>query len=680
MPKLKLKSKLKPKLRKQSEWEILPDDVPMAQNGGNTGYQWSNQETPSNYTLATPKDVNVSRTESNRQLTPKEIEQLKKYTAEQNQLKKEQEYNQRQQGIQQSIQAQNQPLTIDNLRTRTQATGDKLSFAMNTRFGNPKEYPTLSGYMDALDFINPGKFIGDMAPGLGALPYNVREGNYGQAAFAVAAPLVTGALAGIGTQSTKQFVNNLTNPVPDFGKYLTTKTPLKNTFKINPFSSKLGQYNRVVGEDAIQDIINTGLVRSNPEAGVKTTIGALRQTPFPSFAKGSPRQTYINQTVDQGHVPYIISTDRPMAVSTLGRHGKGSTMFPVDDNYVPELKNYLSGFSANEAKVFEANPHWLKGYKPVNTSTPNFKSGGKIKTDPQGYWNKDNHGKPVRIPSNRITMKGVNQPLMGISDTGDIQMMFPGMDYSFDGNSVTEFPVKAQDGRVITKREDFEGNFLSPIANYFAGKEKLDRDIRKNQYGAMYDLYRYYFGLPPESNILTKSKYRPTISKNINDEYISINDSIFKEQVLDIAKELKPNETKQVSGYEGKYIIDKNIFDSFLGKVSPKLKKEAEEKRNKTNAIGRFIVSKSEDEGGNYVSYYDIFDKQSGNKTEFMLGTAKPFEIYDRIYYDPKTNKIVSPKKPYIQKAPLPGQSVAIPPEFKEGGKINNTDWEIIFD
>ena len=64
-----------------------------------------------------------------------------------------------------------------------------------------------------------------------------------------------------------------------------------------------------------------------------------------------------------------------------------------------------------------------------------------IKTDPQGYWNKENHGKPVRIPSNQITMQGVNQPLYGVDDTGFAQMMYPNQDYKFPGNSVTEYPI-----------------------------------------------------------------------------------------------------------------------------------------------------------------------------------------------------------------------------------------------
>jgi hypothetical protein len=37
---------------------------------------------------------------------------------------------------------------------------------------------------------------------------------------------------------------------------------------------------------------------------------------------------------------------------------------------------------------------------------------------------------------------------MGISDTGDTQMMQPGQDYTFDGNSVTEIPMMQRGGQV----------------------------------------------------------------------------------------------------------------------------------------------------------------------------------------------------------------------------------------
>jgi hypothetical protein len=64
-----------------------------------------------------------------------------------------------------------------------------------------------------------------------------------------------------------------------------------------------------------------------------------------------------------------------------------------------------------------------------------------IKVDPNGYWNPDNHGEPVRIPGNNITMQGVQQPLYGVDNTGFAQMMYPGQDYQFQGDYVDEYPI-----------------------------------------------------------------------------------------------------------------------------------------------------------------------------------------------------------------------------------------------
>jgi hypothetical protein len=68
------------------------------------------------------------------------------------------------------------------------------------------------------------------------------------------------------------------------------------------------------------------------------------------------------------------------------------------------------------------------------------KEGGVIK-DNMGYWNPDNWGKVVEIDSPDITMQGVNQPLLGISDEGDVQYMEPGKDYKFKGKKVVEYPM-----------------------------------------------------------------------------------------------------------------------------------------------------------------------------------------------------------------------------------------------
>ncbi len=138
-------------------------------------------------------------------------------------------------------------LTPENLAQETGATGDKLRF-----FPNDPD-----SFID--DYLNPLKMVGDMASGLGRIPLNVKQGNYGAAALDIAIPVATGALAGLGAKSAGQFVNNLANPLAGTGQFLTTKTPLKNAYMINrwAFKPKPNMYYRQVGEpgylNAIQE-------------------------------------------------------------------------------------------------------------------------------------------------------------------------------------------------------------------------------------------------------------------------------------------------------------------------------------------------------------------------------------------------------------------------------------------
>jgi len=71
-------------------------------------------------------------------------------------------------------------------------------------------------------------------------------------------------------------------------------------------------------------------------------------------------------------------------------------------------------------------------------------NGGEIVKDDNGYWNPDNWGKVVEINSPNITMRGVNQSLIGISnETGEAKLMVPGQEYNFTNTKkVTEYPVK----------------------------------------------------------------------------------------------------------------------------------------------------------------------------------------------------------------------------------------------
>ena len=58
-------------------------------------------------------------------------------------------------------------------------------------------------------------------------------------------------------------------------------------------------------------------------------------------------------------------------------------------------------------------------------------------------------------------MKGVNYPVLGVSDTGDTKMMQPGVEnYTYDGSSVTEYPM-AKDGKSLVELDQ-----LTNFTNY----------------------------------------------------------------------------------------------------------------------------------------------------------------------------------------------------------------------
>jgi hypothetical protein len=83
---------------------------------------------------------------------------------------------------------------------------------------------------------------------------------------------------------------------------------------------------------------------------------------------------------------------------------------------------------------------------------------GSVIQDDMGQYN--HPGEITEIGSNQITMQGVPYPVLGISDTGDTQMMYPNEDYTYDGSSVTEYPMMKQGGQ-LTKLDQ-----LTNFTNY----------------------------------------------------------------------------------------------------------------------------------------------------------------------------------------------------------------------
>jgi hypothetical protein len=119
-----------------------------------------------------------------------------------------------------------------------------------------------------------------------------------------------------------------------------------------------------------------------------------------------------------------------------GQFQMGGSVYPV--KYVPQAQGGMSmpgavGFTY--ARTQSPAPSNGKYAKKTKASA---KDGDVIKDD-LGQW--AHPGEITEIGSNQITMQGVPYPVLGISDTGDVQMMYPEEEYEFDGEKVTEFPM-----------------------------------------------------------------------------------------------------------------------------------------------------------------------------------------------------------------------------------------------
>lgn len=139
-----------------------------------------------------------------------------------------------------------------------------------------------------------------------------------------------------------------------------------NRIKFDDLKNDNEFFRVVVGDEAFDDIVQTQKIRTKRPSSVENTpsnsinLDRKGSTAFPSFSKGSPSLDYANNNPNH----YIIRTaDESIKPSTLGRHGKGTTMFPTDKSGKP-----LTELDASKVQVYK---HVGNGeYELVNTAKP----------------------------------------------------------------------------------------------------------------------------------------------------------------------------------------------------------------------------------------------------------------------------------------------------------------------
>ncbi len=142
------------------------------------------------------------------------------------------------------------------------------------------------------------------------------------------------------------------------------------------------------------------------------------------------------------------------------------------------------------------------------------------------------------------------------------------------------------------------------------------------------DAWRMYLGLSQRFKTFGISHYKPNQSKE-DRYYYSLNDFL-KNQ----AEFLKMTQSE--------------VLQLFTEKLKDPSVKNALHLEDKASGVmGHYTVSRGEDARGIYISYYDRWDlKGSLEGKKGVVG--RPFEVYDRIYYDPKTFEVIVPEQPKV--------------------------------
>ena len=184
----------------------------------------------------------------------------------------------------------------------------------------------------------------------------------------------------------------------------------------------------------------------------------------------------------------------------------------------------------------------------------------------------------------------------------------------------------------------FNEGVIKGIIDFF----KNIRNRRVEDYPAREDAFRLYLGLPQQNHTFDISHYRPSQSEEDKYYYaFPLLKKILKEKHVELSLSYTKSYTKYyliippVGGQRSDYSLIKDILTA-MGTKEDILVADS-----LIDVMGDFKLSRGQDERGYYLSYYDNWNLEiyevEGEEGFF----GKPFEIYDRIYYDPETFEII---------------------------------------
>ena len=138
--------------------------------------------------------------------------------------------------------------------------------------------------------------------------------------------------------------------------------------------------------------------------------------------------------------PYVAEEETKTETAEAPKRTDNANKLGFVADYEELAKQYEQQLQAQQKPILQQEIVEGVQYQPIQQ---NFQEGG-IKIDPQGYWNPDNEGKPVIIPSPHIDMQNVSFPVLGTSlETGEQRLMTTNNKYFFaNTKNVLEEPLK----------------------------------------------------------------------------------------------------------------------------------------------------------------------------------------------------------------------------------------------
>jgi hypothetical protein len=156
------------------------------------------------------------------------------------------------------------------------------------------------------------------------------------------------------------------------------------------------------------------------------------------------------------------------------------------------------------------------------------------------------------------------------------------------------------------------------------------------------DAWRLYLGLPQEHGTFGISDYKPTRGKD--DVYYYKINNFFENAAMKAGMPLSAfiKELKDLEPDKDDDLGSAAAAASDGDEAPPPLTREFEISGDDlAGVMGWYTYSFGHDERGSYISYYDKWDLNIGpEKNGGFFG--KPYEIYDRIYFNPKTFEPIS--------------------------------------